>query len=132
MNPDGPPMKHPVQLLNELRGPQIYSVVEQLGSGPSSNFVMSCQVEGITFKVRKSSILIICLLYKILFVSCQAKGRAKKDAKKNCAILALKQLHNIEYPEYEELLATQEILSTPHALADNSGALQEQPTLSAS
>lgn len=76
--PENPTERHPVQLLNEIRGGIVYNLVERLGSPPNTVFVLGAEVEGRTFN---------------------GMGKNKKDAKKNCAMEILKHLHNIVYPE---------------------------------
>ena len=66
--------KHPVSLLNELYPGTPFS--SSLHSAQSDMFQMSVSLEGQTFT---------------------GSGRSKKDAKKFCAMAALKELRNIDY-----------------------------------
>ena len=75
--PDNPTDRHPVQLLNELRGGVTFNVVGSSGVTPNIIFTMGCEIEGIEYS---------------------GVGRNKKDAKKHCAMEALKALYNIQYP----------------------------------
>jgi hypothetical protein len=75
--PDNPTERHPVQLLNELRGGVVFSVVGTTGVTPNIIFTMGCDIDGISYT---------------------GVGRNKKDAKKHCAQEALKALYNIQYP----------------------------------
>jgi len=75
--PANPTDRHPVQLLNELKGGVVFSVVGTTGVTPNIIFTMGCEVDGQQY---------------------QGVGRNKKDAKKHCAMEALKALYNIQYP----------------------------------
>jgi len=75
--PPNPTDRHPVQLLNELKGGVVFSVVGTTGVTPNIIFTMGCEVDGQQY---------------------QGVGRNKKDAKKHCAMEALKALYNIQYP----------------------------------
>ena len=75
--PDNPTERHPVQLLNELRGPITFNVVGSSGVTPNIIFTMGCEIEGVEYS---------------------GVGRNKKDAKKHCAMEALKALYDIQYP----------------------------------
>jgi len=75
--PTNPTDRHPVQLLNELKGGVVFSVVGTTGVTPNIIFTMGCEVDGQQY---------------------QGVGRNKKDAKKHCAMEALKALYNIQYP----------------------------------
>jgi len=75
--PDNPTDRHPVQLLNELRGGVTFNVVGSSGVTPNIIFTMGCEIEGIEYS---------------------GVGRNKKDAKKHCAMEALKALYDIQYP----------------------------------
>jgi len=75
--PDNPTSRHPVQLLNELRGTINYQLVEQRGDPPNCMFIMGAEVEGRPF---------------------HGEGRNKKDAKKAVALEILKEIHQITYP----------------------------------
>ena len=76
--PDNPTDKHPVQLLNELRGGVTYNTVSEVGTTPNVVFTIGTDIDGQTFT---------------------GEGRSKKDAKRSCAVAALKALYNINYPE---------------------------------
>jgi len=75
--PDNPTSRHPVQLLNELRGTINYQLVEQRGDPPNCIFIMGAEVEGTPY---------------------HGEGKNKKDAKKAVALEILKQVHQITYP----------------------------------
>lgn len=75
--PDNPTDRHPVQLLNELRGGVTFTVVGSSGVTPNIIFTMGCEIDGTQYT---------------------GVGRNKKDAKKHCAMEALKALYNIQYP----------------------------------
>jgi hypothetical protein len=75
--PDNPTDRHPVQLLNELRGGVVFTVAGTTGVTPNIIFTMGCEIDGTQY---------------------QGVGRNKKDAKKHCAMEALKVLYNIQYP----------------------------------
>jgi len=72
--PADPTSKHPVMLLNELYPGVTYE--GSLGVVPGNMFGMTVEIQARSF---------------------HGTGRSKKDAKKACAIAALKSLHNIEY-----------------------------------
>jgi len=76
--PDNPTDRHPVQLLNELRGGVSYSLVSETGTPPNMMFTFGTQVDGKTFT---------------------GEGKNKKDAKKNCALNVLKVVYQVTYPE---------------------------------
>ena len=75
--PDNPTERHPVQLLNELRGGVTFTVVGSSGVTPNIIFTMGCEIDGFQYT---------------------GLGRNKKDAKKHCAMEALKALYDIQYP----------------------------------
>jgi hypothetical protein len=78
--PDSPTQKHPVQLLNELRGGGVtYTLVKLKSCGVTSNniFTLGCKIDGTQYT---------------------GVGPNKKDAKKQCAMEALKILYKIQYP----------------------------------
>jgi len=75
--PDNPTSRHPVQLLNELRGTISYQLVEQRGDPPNCVFIMGAEIEGKPY---------------------HGEGKNKKDAKKAVALEILKEVHNITYP----------------------------------
>ena len=78
--PDSPTQKHPVQLLNELRGGGVtYTLVKLKSCGVTSNniFTLGCKIDGTQYN---------------------GVGPNKKDAKKQCAMEALKILYKIQYP----------------------------------
>ena len=75
--PDNPTDRHPVQLLNELRGGVAFNVVGSSGVTPNIIFTMGCEIDGVEYT---------------------GVGRNKKDAKKHCAMEALKALYDIQYP----------------------------------
>jgi dsRNA-specific ribonuclease len=70
--------RHPVQLLNELRGGVVFNVIGEAGAPPHMTFTMAIEIDG--------------KLYK-------GEGRNKKDAKRNCAVAALQEIYNIVYPK---------------------------------
>jgi len=72
--PEDPTSKHPVMLLNELYPGAPFE--GSIGTVPGNLFHMTVEIQGRSF---------------------QGSGRSKKDAKKNCAMAALKSLHDIEY-----------------------------------
>jgi len=76
--PDNPETKHPVQLLNELRGGVAYSVVGEEGTPPHCIFTIGTEIDGINFT---------------------GAGKSKKDAKKVCAMEVLMKVYNVVYPE---------------------------------
>ena len=71
--PDDPSSKHPVSLINEVYPGAEYECGPRDGGG---NFHVTVTVEGRRFS---------------------GVGPNKKDAKKNCAVIAVKALLNIEY-----------------------------------
>merc|ERR1711997_854090 len=75
--PDNPTERHPVQLLNELRGGVTFTVVGSSGVTPNIIFTLGCEIDGTQYT---------------------GVGRNKKDAKKHCAMEALKVLYNVQYP----------------------------------
>jgi hypothetical protein len=78
--PDSPTQRHPVQLLNELRsGDVTYTLVQLKSCGVTSNniFTLGCKIDGTQYT---------------------GVGPNKKDAKKHCAMEALKILYKIQYP----------------------------------
>jgi dsRNA-specific ribonuclease len=75
--PDNPTDRHPVQLLNEMRGPINYELVEKRGENPNCIFVLGASIDGKQYT---------------------GEGRNKKDAKKACAVVILKEVHSIVYP----------------------------------
>eukprot|EP00096_Caligus_rogercresseyi_P009461 TRINITY_DN321_c0_g2_i1.p1 TRINITY_DN321_c0_g2~~TRINITY_DN321_c0_g2_i1.p1 ORF type:complete len:298 (-),score=105.85 TRINITY_DN321_c0_g2_i1:287-1180(-) len=77
--PDNPTERHPVQLLNEMKGGVSYNLIEERPTTPVT-FVMSAFINGIKFT---------------------GEGKNKKDAKRNCACNALKQIYGIVYPNKE-------------------------------
>ena len=74
--PDNPTDRHPVQLLNELRGGVMFNLVSEVGTSPSITFTIGVEIDGKTFI---------------------GEGKTKKEAKKNCAIEVLKQCHGIVF-----------------------------------
>lgn len=76
--PDNPTERHPVQLLNELRGGVAYTMVSETGTPPNMVFTIGTEIDGRTFT---------------------GMGKNKKDAKKNCAVEVLKQIYQVVYPE---------------------------------
>jgi|ERR1711874_59150 len=74
--PLNPTEKHPVQLLNELRGVVQYDL-EQEGQVPNCVFTMTCEVEGTSYS---------------------GQGKSKKEAKKCCAQKVLSAVYDITYP----------------------------------
>lgn len=74
--PDNPTDRHPVQLLNELRGGVMFNLVSEVGTSPSITFMIGVDIDGKTFT---------------------GEGKTKKEAKKNCAIEVLKQCHDIVF-----------------------------------
>jgi len=74
--PVNPTEKHPVQLLNELRGVVQYDL-QQTGEVPHCVFTMTCEVEGANYS---------------------GEGRSKKEAKKACAKKVLEAVYDITYP----------------------------------
>ena len=74
--PENPTDRHPVQLLNELRGGVMFNLISEVGASPSIMFTIGVDVDGKTFT---------------------GEGKTKKEAKKNCAIEVLKQCHNIVF-----------------------------------
>ena len=75
--PENPMTRHPVQLINEMRGPVNYNLAEQRGNPPNCVFVYECTLEGVSYS---------------------GEGRNKKDAKKECAKAVAKGLYGIVYP----------------------------------
>ena len=76
--PDNPTKRHPVQLLNELRGGDVnFTIVKSCGVTPNIIFTYGCKIDGIQYT---------------------GVGPYKKDAKKHCAMDALKILYKIQYP----------------------------------
>ena len=91
--------------LNELKGGVVFSVVGTTGVTPNIIFTMGCEVDGqqyqgkLIFKIvlefhEKNFWCVINLFYFFIL----GVGRNKKDAKKHCAMEALKALYNIQYP----------------------------------
>lgn len=76
--PDNPTDRHPVQLLNELRGGVSYSLVSESGTPPNMMFTFGTEIDGIKYT---------------------GEGKNKKDAKKNCAVNVLKIKYEVTYPE---------------------------------
>ena len=74
--PENPTDRHPVQLLNELRGGVLFNLVSEVGASPNISFTIGVDVDGKTFT---------------------GDGKTKKEAKKNCAIEVLKHVHNITF-----------------------------------
>ena len=72
--------RHPVQLLNEVRGGVVFNVIGESGAPPNTIFTMGIELDGRLFK---------------------GEGRNKKEAKRNCAIVALQELYDIVYPKNE-------------------------------
>ena len=78
--PDSPTQRHPVQLLNKLRGGDVtFTMVKLKSCGVTSNniFTLGCKIDGTQYT---------------------GEGPNKKDAKKHCAMEALKILYKIQYP----------------------------------
>jgi len=74
-----PTDKHPVQLLNELNGKAVeYEMAAKVGEGPGALFVMECKINDKTFK---------------------GQAKSKKEAKKDCALKVLEEVHQITYPK---------------------------------
>jgi len=80
--PDNPTDRHPVQLLNELRGGVTYNCVNEVGTSPNVIFTLATDVEGKTYT---------------------GEGKNKKDAKRACAVQVLKVVYNINYPADEPM-----------------------------
>jgi len=76
--PDNPTERHPVQLLNELRGGVAYTLSGETGAPPNTVFTIATEIDGRTF---------------------YGTGKNKKDAKKNCAVEVLKEIYQVVYPE---------------------------------
>ena len=76
--PENPTDRHPVQLLNELRGGVTYNLVSETGTSPNCLFTFGTEVDGKQFT---------------------GEGKNKKDAKRNCAVEVLKDVYKIVYPE---------------------------------
>ncbi len=76
--PDNPTDRHPVQLLNEVRGSINYELVEKRGENPHATFVLSVYIDGRPF---------------------YGHGKNKKEAKRACAVNVLKELYGIVYPD---------------------------------
>ena len=74
--PENPTDRHPVQLLNELRGGVLFNLVSEVGTSPNITFTIGVDVDGKTFT---------------------GEGKTKKEAKKNCAIEVLKLCHAIVF-----------------------------------
>ena len=77
--PDSPTQRHPVHLLNELRGGGVtYTMVKLKSCGVTSNniFTLGCKIDGTQYT---------------------GVGFNKKDARKQCAMEALKRLYKIQY-----------------------------------
>ncbi len=68
-----------MQLLNEIHGPLTYEVRETRPLAPTGQiFVMGADVDGRSFF---------------------GEARNKKEAKKQCAITILREMHKLEFPE---------------------------------
>ena len=78
--PENPTERHPVQLLNEMRGPISFQLVEEKGMAPNTIFVLGAEVDGKMYN---------------------GEGKNKKDAKKNCAMNILKDIYGVVYPKSE-------------------------------
>lgn len=74
--PENPTDRHPVQLLNELRGGVLFNLISEVGTSPNITFTIGVDIDGKTFT---------------------GEGKTKKEAKKNCAIEVLKLVHNIVF-----------------------------------
>ena len=74
--PPNPTMKHPVQLLNEMKGPVDYELMTA-GVPPKCQFTAACVIDNRQF---------------------QGMGKSKKEAKKAAAMSALQGLYNLVYP----------------------------------
>jgi len=74
--PANPTTKHPVQLLNELRGSTKYEETEVTGEMPNCVFTMTCDIDGTTYS---------------------GQGKSKKEAKKEAAMKALEAQYSINY-----------------------------------
>lgn len=74
--PENPTDRHPVQLLNELRGGVLFNLVSEVGTSPNIKFTIGVDIDGKTFT---------------------GEGNTKKEAKKNCAIEVLKLCHSIVF-----------------------------------
>ena len=89
--------------MNELKGGVVFSVVGTTGVTPNIIFTMGCEVDGQQYQGKL--ILKCTWISRIFFLICYlfyffilGVGRNKKDAKKHCAMEALKALYNIQYP----------------------------------
>lgn len=82
--PENPTDRHPVQLLNEMRGPINFQLVEEKGMAPNTIFVLGAEVDGKSYT---------------------GEGKNKKDAKKNCAMNILKALYDLVYPKSDPAAA---------------------------
>lgn len=78
--PENPTDRHPVQLLNELRGGVLFNLVSEVGSSPNISFTVGVDADGKRYT---------------------GEGKTKKEAKKNCAIEVLKQCHDIVFSNAE-------------------------------
>jgi len=76
--PDNPTDRHPVQLLNELRGGVAYNCVSEVGTTPNVVFTIATDIDGKTFT---------------------GEGNSKKVAKRACALQVLRDVYQIVYPE---------------------------------
>jgi len=84
--PDNPTDRHPVQLLNELRGGVSYALVSETGTPPNMMFTFGTEIDGQAFT---------------------GEGKNKKDAKKKCAENVLKVIYGVVYPEPEVQMKTE-------------------------
>jgi len=71
-----PTNKHPVQLLNELRGNTKYEENGVTGEVPNCIFTISCDIDGTPYS---------------------GQGKSKKEAKKQAAMRVLESVYNINY-----------------------------------
>jgi len=74
--PENAHEKHPVQLLNEMMGPMVYTETGQEGLPPNCIFNLSVTVNGETY---------------------EGQGKSKKEAKKMAAMSAVAAIYNIQY-----------------------------------
>ena len=96
--PDSPTKRHPVQLLNELRGGGVtFNMVKSCGVTPNIIFTFECKIDGTQYT---------------------GVGPNKKDAKKHCAMDALKILYKIQYPGTRTSL-TRTVVASAAAMPTN-------------
>lgn len=80
--PKNPTDHHPVSLLTMMSGITEYTDMGSVGEGMIKIFTMSVELDPKTESAKVYT----------------GQGRTKKDAKKNCALKALKDKYDIEYP----------------------------------